>query len=78
MDLFTFDESYNPDLSSKKLRAEILKAIRRQIEQHMSANLPGGEVARSSRRWNSDQLRFCLLPLWRRHGSSEPLPRTAP
>jgi hypothetical protein len=45
-DMFTFDESYDPDLSSKKLWAEIPEAIRKQVEQHVSADLPAEVLAK--------------------------------
>jgi hypothetical protein len=46
MDMFTLDESYDPDLSSKKLWAEVPEAIRKQVEQHVSANLPAEVLAK--------------------------------
>jgi hypothetical protein len=44
--MFTFDESYDPDLSSEELWAEIPEPIRKQVERHVSARLPAEVLAK--------------------------------
>jgi hypothetical protein len=46
MDMFTSAESCDPDLSSKQQWTEVPEAIRKEVEQYVSASLPAEVLAK--------------------------------
>src|SRR3974390_2013165 len=45
MGMFDSDEPFDPDLSSKERWAEVPEPIRKDVEQHVAANLPADVLA---------------------------------